>query len=190
MVSIVASAKSIDRQTPTIPAKATARRPTLVRKRGDTDLDNDANTVPQSPEKRARVSFDEDVQVRFMGDWEKTPEVIRDEVRRALERHALGDDASYDRVKEIYITEPTAEDAPSPSTLKNYTAALLAHVSTLNRSCSGLVHAILTSEWLGREETYISLFMRFLGTLVSAQGVYLGDVLKMLVENLTNGTLE
>ena len=186
MVSIVASAPRTDHQMPTIPVKAPTRRPTLVRKRNDADLETDVDVSQRHSGKRLKVSFDADVEVRMMDDWEKTPQVIREEVRSALDKHALGDEAPYDRLKEIFLTKPTAEDAPSPATLKNYTVALLAHVSTLNRSYSGLVHAVLKSEWLGRDEAYMMLFMRFLGSLVSAQGIYLGDVLKMMVENLTN----
>lgn len=169
------------------PTKPSFRRPALVRKRDDTDLDVEGDTIPQSPSKRTKVTFDADVEVRVMDQWEKAPEVVREEVRRALERHAIGDDAAYDQVKEVYTANPIAEDAPSSRTLRNYTAALLSKVSSLNRSCSGLVHAVLESEWLGRDATYLALFVRFLGSLISAQGMYLGDVIHMLVENLTYG---
>ena len=163
------------------------RRSTLVRKLDDTDFDNSPrDVIPSSPNKKTKVTFDNDVQVRFMDEWEKAPEVVREEVRRALKRHAEGDDTAYDRVKEIYATSSNEEDAPSGTTLRSYTAALVSNVSTLNRSCSGLVHAVLQSDWVTKDESYISVFLRFLGNLVSAQGVYLGDVLRMLVEKLTS----
>ncbi|MCJ1437385.1 hypothetical protein MMC27_006772 [Xylographa pallens] len=168
------------------PTKQPVRRPTLVRKRDDTDSGIDRARTPSSPSKRLKVSFDNEVQVKVMDDWEKAPALIREEVRRALERHAQGDDSAYDRVKEIYTTKPTAEDAPSTTTLRSYTAALLSSVSGLNRSCSGLVHAVLLSVWIVRDEDYVALFLRLLGNLVSAQGVYLGDVLRMLVGYLVN----
>ncbi|MCJ1401574.1 hypothetical protein MMC11_004790 [Xylographa trunciseda] len=168
------------------PTKQPVRRPTLVRKRDDTDSDADRARTPSSPSKRLKVSFDNEVEVKVMDDWEKAPAVVREEVRRALERHAQGDDSAYDRVKEIYTTKPTAEDAPSSTTLRNYTAALLSSVSGLNRSCSGLVHAVLQSAWIVRDEDYVALFLRLLGNLVSAQGLYLGDVLRMLVGFLVN----
>lgn len=187
MAPDLASLRSVDNPVPSAPTKSIVRRPNLVRKRGETDLALGGDTIPQSPSKRTKVTFDADVDVRVLDQWEKAPEVVREEVRRALERHALGDDAAYDQVKEVYTTNPTAEDAPSPRTLRNYTAALLSKVSSLNRSCSGLVHAVLKSEWLGRDETYLALFIRFLGSLISAQGMYLGDVIHMLVENLTHG---
>lgn len=162
------------------------RRPTLVRKRDDTDMEFDA---PPSPGKRAKVSFDSEVQVRVVDEWEKAPELIREEVRRALEKRAAGDDSGYDTVVEIYTAKSTGEDAPSPKTIKNYTVALLGNVSLLNKSASSLVHALLNSQWLGRDEAYIKLYIRLLGNLVSAQAGCLTDVLRMLVNNLTSGKI-
>ncbi|MCJ1286677.1 hypothetical protein MMC26_006023 [Xylographa opegraphella] len=168
------------------PAKQPVRRPTLVRKRDDTDSGTDRARTPSSPSKRLKVSFDNDIQVQVMDDWEKAPAIVREEVRRALERHARGDDSAYDRIKEIYTTKPAAEDAPSSTTLRNYTAALVSSISGLDRSCAGLVHAVLQSVWIVRDEDYVALFSRLLGNLVSAQGVYLGDVLRMLVGHLAD----
>ena len=162
------------------------RRPALVRKVDETDFDTLRDAIPSSPSKKAKVTFDNEVLVRVVEDWEKAPEVVREEVRRALQRHAEGDSAAYEGVKEIYITEQGEEDAPSVSTLRNYTAALISNVSALNRSCSSLVYAVLQSEWITKDENYISTFLRFLGNLVSAQGVFLGDALRMLVEKLTS----
>lgn len=44
---------------------------------------------------------------------------------------------------------------------------------------------IIRSEWLGRSDDYVSLFTRLLANIVTAQGMFLADVLKMLVDNLT-----
>ena len=186
MVSVMAPNPRTGEPVLPAPTKQPVRRPTLVRKREDSDSGIDRARTPSSPSKRLKVSFDNEVQVKVMDDWEKAPAVIREEVRRALELHAQGDDSAYDRVKEIYTTKPTAEDAPSATTLRNYTAALLSSVSGLNISCSGLVHAVLQSVWIVRDEDYVALFLRLLGNLVSAQGVYVGDVLRMLVEYLVN----
>lgn len=167
--------------------KPLLRRPTLVRKRDDTDMDLDAISVPPSPGKRSKVTFDTDVKIRIMDEWEKGAELIREEVRRAIEKRARDENTGYDRVKEVFTIEPTAEDVPSPTTMRNYLLALLSNVASLNKSCSGLVHAVLESQWLGRDEAYVALYIRFLGTLVSAQGGFVGAVLRMLVDNLSNG---
>ena len=160
----------------------------MVRKRSD-DIDskNGADLTPRSPSKKARVSFDDKVEIRVVDSGEKPLEIVREEVRWAIERHAKGDDVLYAQILEIYTTQPEAEDAPSVATLRNYTTALLSQVSRLHHTCSKLVHTVLGSQWLGRTETYVGLFTRFLGSLVSAQGSFLGDVLRMLVENLQYG---
>lgn len=162
--------------------KPLLRRPTLIRKRDEIE-----DEVPSSPGKRPKVSFDSNVEVRVMGDWEKAPQLIHEEVHRALEQHALGDNSGYNEVKNVYVAKSKVEDEPSSTTLRNYTQALLANVSSLNKSCSGLVHAILESRWLGRQDDYFTLYVRFLANLVSAQGVFLADVLRMLVGNLAAG---
>ena len=168
-----------------MPAAATKpllRRPTLSRKRDDGD-----DIYPSSPAKRTKVTFDSDVEVRVMGDWEKAPELVQEEVRRALEKHATGDDSIYNQVKGIYIAREDPGDEPSSTTMKNYTKALIGNASLLNKSCSALVYAVIGSKWLGREEDYVNLHTRLLAHLVTAHGGFLADVLRMLVENLTAG---
>ena len=185
MVSVMTATPRTGGAALAAPVKTSARRPTLVRKRDDTDFGTDRDATPLSLSKKAKVTFDNEVEVRVMDEWEKAPAVVREEVRRALERHVLGDDSGYDRVKEIYRRKTSAEDTPSTATVRNYTAALLSNVSALNRSCSGLVSTVLRSDWTGMPDDYVSLYLRFLGNLVSAQGAYLGDVLRMSVGYLS-----
>lgn len=187
MVSITPSALETASITPLPVSKSLSSRPTSIRKRDSTHLDFADDAVPSSPGKRPKVKFDTDVEVQVIGEWEKDPELIREEVRRAVALHARGENAGYDQVKEIFTTEPASEDAPSPTTIKNYMLALLGSVASLNKSCSGLVHAVLESQWLGRDEGYVALYIRFLGALSSAQGGFVGTVLRMLVENFSSG---
>lgn len=165
---------------PALPQKLLPGRPTLARKRINLE-------EPSSPTsaKKPKVSFSSDVEVRVLETWEKSPKSIQDEVGRALEKHASGDASSYLEVKDIYSSNKNTESEPSTATLRNYTTALIGNVSLLNKSCSDLVYAILNSPWLARSDEYASLYTRFLANLVSAQGVYLADALRMLVENLT-----
>lgn len=191
MVLITPATRGQSAPMPTTASKPLPRRPTLsgkVRTRDEADMDDDIDMMSQSPGKKAKVTFDPDVQVQFTDNWEKGPELIREELRRAIERHHLGDSAAYDQTIEIFTTEPTAADAPSPLTLKNHILALTSSVSLLDRSCSGLVHAILDTQWLGREDTFVSSYVRFLGNLVSAQGGYVPAVLSMLVGKLIDRT--
>lgn len=170
------------RPVPTPLTKPLLRRPPLVRKRDDVEDDS-----PPSPEKRSKVSFNSNVEVRVLGDWEKAPQLIQEEVRHALEQHALGDNSGYLRVKDVFSVKSKTEDESSNSMLRSYTSALLGNVSSLNRSCSDLVYCVLQTPWLAREDDDVNLYIRFLANLVSAQGVFLADVVRMLTENLTTG---
>ncbi|KAL8670771.1 MAG: hypothetical protein Q9168_004713 [Polycauliona sp. 1 TL-2023] len=166
--------------TPLNATKLPPRKSTLSRKREDDDY-----LLPSSPSKRSKVSFDSDVEVRLVEEWEKSPTVIQESVRRALLKRAAGDSTGYEHVKAIYMPVEASTEETSPATLRNYTFALLNNVSLLNKDCSNLVHAMLGSDWLGRSEEYVHLFTQFLANLVSAQTLYLPDVLRMLVENIT-----
>lgn len=163
-----------------VTAKPLPRRSNLVRKREDEE-----DSIPSSPSKKAKVTFDSDVEVREVSEWERAPEVTYEEVRRALAKQLLGESSGYEKVKDIYATKNDEENEVSPATLKSYTLALLGNVSALNKTNSDLVQLVLKSEWLGRREDYVSLYIRFLANLASAQGIYLGDIMRMLVNNLT-----
>jgi RNA polymerase I-specific transcription initiation factor RRN3 len=150
--------------------------------------------------KRTRVTFDDkNIQMHEapLGEVDssntgKSVGVVREEVRRAIHRHVnAGDSEAYDRVKEIFTVDPKkADDAmysydlPAHTTLRHHLLGLLSHVASLDRDCSGLVHAIINSEWLGRDESYVKLYVRFLGNLAAAQGTYLSVIFKMLVTTL------
>ena len=162
--------------------KPVPRRPTLVRKR-----DDDEGAPPSSPTKRPKVTFDTDVEVHVMEEWEMAPALVQEEVRRAFTNRALGDSSGYEKLKDVYSTKKDQEEELNSNTLKSYTIALLADVSTLNKSNADLVHVVLRSEWLGRQEDYITVYVRLLANIVSAHGVFLGEAMRMLVSNLTAG---
>jgi RNA polymerase I-specific transcription initiation factor RRN3 len=171
------------------------------RKMSDMDLalspsssqgDDLAEGLPPT-KKRPRVQFDRDVKMHDHNSSEKSLAVVREEVRGAIHRHvAMSESEAYDRIKGIFITDPRqqgedsllAYDSPTHTSLKNHLLGLLSHVASLDRSCSGLVNAIINSAWLGRDESYVKLYIRFLGNLAAAQGTFLGPVLKMLATNL------
>lgn len=178
---------------PNIPAAAqSAKSSGSSRKRDISRVDGEE----EIQSKRLKVAFDPHVEVQFMEDWnEKGLELVKEEVRQALRRHTgalyLGEDvdksSGYDQIKQLFSKTQGEDEPPSTSTLRKYLIALTGNVSLLNKSCSGLVHAVLDSDWLGRDETYIVVYLRFLGSLVSAHGAYISTVLKMLVEKFTGG---
>ncbi|KAI1948643.1 DNA independent RNA polymerase I transcription factor [Ophidiomyces ophidiicola] len=156
-----------------------------------------------SNKKRARVTFEIDTpdsDNKIKADCggvesrcnEKSTTLVREEVRRVIQRHLAGDSEGYDRLKELFSVDPKVleengspvYDLPTHTSLKNHLLGLWSNVSALDGTCSGLVHAVLTSEWLGRDEAYVRLYVRFLGTLAAARGGYLTAVLKMLANKL------
>ena len=160
----------------TIP-KPLQRRPTLVRKR---DEDGENQLVPSSPGKKAKVSFNEEFR-------ETAPYLIQEEVRLAFDKRSWSDDSGYEKIKDIYDSKKDVQDEVNTTLLRSYTAALLNNVPRLNRTSSDLVHKIIQSQWLGREDDYVGLFTKFLGSLVVQHGMYLKETIRMLVENLTSG---
>lgn len=177
----------------------------IKRKMEDTDMDfspSIPDDLPKHLDKRPRVTFDDKNTIRtfsvpsddpFTDTQGKSVAVIREEVRRAIHRHVTaGDSEAYDQIKEIFVADPKkantgmqAWNLPTHASLKNHLMGLLSHIASLDRNCSGLVNAVLDSEWLGRDEAYVKLFIRFLGNLAAAQGTYLGQVFRMLTSKLT-----
>ncbi|KAJ5108431.1 hypothetical protein N7456_005106 [Penicillium angulare] len=163
----------------------------------------------EHPAKRARVTWNENDSIRTFSPLDgnkpgkqsppttptpgKSAAVIREEVRRAIHRHVTaGDSEAYDRVKQVFAFDPRKPDSgtqswykPSHTDLRNHLMGLLSHVASLDRDCSSLVQAVLNSEWLGRDEAYVKLFIRFLGNLAAAQGTFLVQIFKMLTSKLS-----
>ncbi|KAI9687135.1 MAG: hypothetical protein M1822_002546 [Bathelium mastoideum] len=146
----------------------------------------------QDASKRPRVAFDDNVDVRVFGgeDDSKPLEYIRDEVKRGLEIHLakeknniMSEDEIYLQLVELFRAPATSDDAPSTTKLRKYLQALMAHVNSLDRVCSQLVHAVTDMQWLGRDEGFVGLFRQFLTLLLSAHGGCTGSVIKMLVKN-------
>ena len=141
--------------------------------------------LPSSPSKRSRVTFDPNVEVLTPDDEDDLdPALVREEVRRALKRHFIGEGEAYDRVKTIFRKDPRADNAPSSATVRVHLQAVYANVSSLNKKCDDLVSAILFGEWVGRDEAYFSLYAKFVALLAAAQGGYLGRIMFALVELL------
>jgi RNA polymerase I-specific transcription initiation factor RRN3 len=185
------------------PLKPLLRRGTLsgmVRKVDDTDFDSDLTTLPSSPTKRARVTFNDDVEEKVMVQYAvkgRSIDVIRAEVRRALEDHARGDSTAYDVVKELFSRraeddddedeEEEEEESQNRADIRTYVMALTNYASQLNKSCSGLVQAVVWCEWLGRDESFVKSYVEFLGSLASSQGSFVGTILHMLVTKFYGG---
>ncbi|KAI1640320.1 RNA polymerase I-specific transcription initiation factor RRN3 [Biscogniauxia mediterranea] len=161
----------------------------------DTGFDDESNMDSlQSPRKRQRVEFDlNNIEIHEIGA--RSVEEIKQEIRTALDRHDRGDDEEYDVLKETLSGKhaPYEEDdddgdadptlsAKQRQELKVYLVALMSFAPRLGRSCDGLVKSILHCRWLGRDDQFAKIYVQFIGTLVSAQGPRLTQVLSTLVE--------
>jgi RNA polymerase I-specific transcription initiation factor RRN3 len=161
----------------TLASKHVRQKPSLKRKR---PMEVDPPADQGSSPKRS-VTFSD--QVEFSSQEQtRAPEEIQLEVRKALAHHGHGEDDEYNELTAIFAARTDSDEAPSPATLRLYTAALASNISLLDRSCSQLVHAVLGSDWLHQDEQYIELFIRMLGGLVSSYGTWLAPTLKMLAE--------
>lgn len=168
------------------------------------------NDVPSSSQaKRQRVSFDTAVEVRVLERWdEKSYEHVREEVKEMFRRKADGrSSARLGVITELFgviakerdgrnangtgsVYDEDEEDAPpSSSLLRKYLLALTGHVGSLNREYGSLVYAIIDHQWWDRDSSFVNTYVRFLGSLVSAQNGYTNAVLKMLVRRFLEGEL-
>lgn len=152
----------------------------LKRKHSDSGFYSDQTQSSQT--KRPRVTFDPDVDIRILPDWsEKSLELVRQEVKRALEKHAAGDHCDYDQLKNLFAIKPTSSDAPLTSLLVKYVNVLSQHVILLDHKCSSLVHAIIDCHWVARNEQFFQSYKYLLRNLLSVQPGYTSSVLQMLV---------
>ncbi|KAI3328999.1 RNA polymerase I-specific transcription initiation factor RRN3 [Xylariaceae sp. AK1471] len=191
------------------PLKPILKSPSSVigirRSRDDAGLDDDASSTDgaQSPRKRPRVEFDlKNIEVHEISA--RSIEEIRNEIRRALERHARGEDEDYDMLKQTlqgksisYGDDGDDDDDNDESAdlvaivkqrqeFKGYFIALTAFTPRLGRSCDGLVRSLLQCQWLGRDDQFAKIYVQFLAALVSAQGPRLTQVLSMLVDKFSH----
>lgn len=215
---------------PTTPISASAKRkrpsdwssPDSGTDSGSGSAQEDEGEPVQMERKKRRVKFDlsgsgggsskKKVSMETDGDRGEADAldaaVVREEVRRAIQRHYSGDSGGLDRIKALFAVDAKrgpgaghakedeeeeeeadeedggAAEVPSGRLLRNHLLGLLANVSDLEAPCSGLVYAVLGSDWVGRDERYVRLYVKFLGTLVAARGGYLNAVLRMLANGL------
>ncbi|RMZ76322.1 hypothetical protein DV738_g5030, partial [Chaetothyriales sp. CBS 135597] len=158
--------------------------------------------IPSSPVKRSRVQFDSDIDILSAdedgsGDDDDEdndkganasasldPLVVKEQVRRALERHRYGNDESYDALRALFMTPPDDRGAPSTRRVRLHVQALLSNAALLTKECSSLVNAVVYSEWIGRDDAFYALFVKFLTVLAAAQRGFQNKIMEMLVDLL------
>jgi RNA polymerase I-specific transcription initiation factor RRN3 len=151
-------------------------------KRKQADHSSDAENATISQLKRRRVTFDPDVDVRILSEHnEKSLELVRVEVQRAIEKHAAGEKAAYDGLKALFKEAPTSAKAPLSRLLQKYVIALKDHTPQLDHDCKGLVHAVLDCSWIARNEDFVRSYRDFIRSLLSVQNGYMSTVLQAFV---------
>ncbi len=167
------------------------------RTRNDAELDDDSMDGSQSPRKRQKVEFDlNNIEIHEIGI--RSVEEVKQEIRKALDEHARGEDEEYDVLKEalsgkqkfMYDDDDDDADPTLPEKrrqeLKVYLVALSSFTPRLGRSASGLVKSVLQCQWLGRDEQFAKIYTQFLASLVSAQGSCLTQVLSAIVDKFSH----
>lgn len=184
--------------TPKTPRPLSTQLAGTIRTREVAQLDSPATSTDspiKSPAKRVKFGLDAPVDSASVSpmerEWPTSQDFIRNEVRLAIDQRLSGardgDENVYQDVINIFKTgvEPTSETAP-PAVRYDYTAALIGQVSRLSKSCSQLVNAVLESDWLSRDDDYVTLFHNFLSSLVTVQGAWVLPVLNKLVRNFAS----
>ncbi|KAJ4352861.1 DNA independent RNA polymerase I transcription factor [Ascochyta clinopodiicola] len=177
MVSLAAARKPANFMAPTVSSS-------LKRKQRDASSDAENDTVAQV--KRRRVTFDPDVDVRIVTDVEKSTELVAEEVRRAIEKHAAGEKGEYDQLRSLFSDSPTAPGTAHSALLQKYVIALTDVVPLLDYNCKGLVHAIIDCCWIARNEHFVRSYRNLLRSLLSVHPAYMSTVLQMLVSMFLN----
>ncbi|KAK6420557.1 DNA independent RNA polymerase I transcription factor [Oleoguttula sp. CCFEE 5521] len=129
MVSIASPAGAM-RPPPTPASLSNIKRPTLGLKHDSSYLDTDDEANLSGVTKRLRVAFSPNVDVRIMdNNWdEKSFELVKEEVRVAIERHSLPverrDDALYTKLVTMLSQDAQEGEAVSGKLLQKYLMAL------------------------------------------------------------------
>ncbi|KAK0309480.1 DNA independent RNA polymerase I transcription factor, partial [Friedmanniomyces endolithicus] len=163
------------------------RRPTLGLKRDSSFLDTDDEAGLSSQTKRLKVAFSPKVDVRIMDDWsEKSYDLVKEEVRLGIEQHLAPGDrregVHYAKLLQVFGQHVGSDEAPSSGLLKKYLLAINARVNALGQ-CTELVGAILDLAWLGRDDVFDNLYVRFLMGLATAHSKYVSSIMEKLVSH-------
>lgn len=174
MVSLASTNRAVDVVAPSVGGSL---------KRKNLDHSSDTENTTASQLKRRRVAFNPEVDVRILTeDNEKSLELVNEEVRRAIEKHAAGEKAAYDLLKGLFREDPrTSSAAPLTRLLQKYLVAVSNHVHLLDYSCKGLVHAIIDCCWVARNDSFVRSYRTFLQSLLSIQSGFMSTVLQSLV---------
>ena len=167
------------------PPPTPVKRPILGLKRDSSFLDTDDEAGLSTSTKKLRVTFSPNVDVRILDDaGDKSFDLVKEEVFQALERHVAPaerrDDTQYTKLIQLLSQPPQSSESLSPRLLRKYLLAIDSRVIRLGE-CGRLVAAVLDISWLGRDDSFVDVYVRLLCDLAGAHGKYQVRILDMLV---------
>ncbi|KAK3675754.1 DNA independent RNA polymerase I transcription factor [Recurvomyces mirabilis] len=157
-------------------------------KRDSSHLDTDDESRLSQSTKRLKVAFSPTVDVRTIADdySEKSFDLVKEEVRQGIEGHLAPadrrDDKRYAGLLELLGKDVESDEAPSSKLLKKYLLATIAKISSLGH-CAKLATTLLELSWLGRDDTFVALYMQFLITLATAHSKYIPAIMENLASH-------
>nr|POF07837.1 rna polymerase i-specific transcription initiation factor rrn3 [Quercus suber] len=164
------------------PPTPITKRPTAGLKRDSSYLDTEDEEQSSQSTKKLRVAFSPTVDIRIMDDWdEKTLDLVRIEVETAIDLH-LRTGSERDDTDYVKLLQSLNQDFPAANLQKKYLLALDSRISSLGE-CGKLVMAVLDWQWLGRDETFVALYIKFLCSAAVAHSKYIPCIMDKLVTN-------
>ena len=179
----------VSASTPTAmpPPPTPLKRPNLGAKRSSSHLASTDDTALSTATKKLKVQFSPDVDIRYMeaDDWDdKSYDLVKEEVNLGIARHIAPtdqkDEGLYTRLLSTLGEGDPPGEVPSSALLAKYVKAIDNRVSGLGE-CSSLVIALLDVAWIGRNDSFIALYTRFLCDLLSAHPKFTPAVMERLV---------
>ncbi|KYG43135.1 hypothetical protein M433DRAFT_72346 [Acidomyces richmondensis BFW] len=171
------------------PSTPRLKRPTLGLKRDSSHLDTDDENQLSLSTKRLKVEFDPKVEIRIVEDWsEKSFDLVKEEVQLSVERHLAPaekrDDTQYLKLLQTLGQDVADSGVSSGGLLKKYLLAIEGKVSKLG-GCGKLVMAVMDLSWLGRDDVFVGLFIRFLTSLATSHAKFIPSIMQKLISHFS-----
>lgn len=160
---------------------------TPVLKRSHSDIEA-TNTSDQPTVKRPRVQFKSENTIHTLKQWDdtKTLSLIKEEVKRALEKKLAHEDTLFNALCDLLSQKPNAVEVLPSKVLKKYLSAIQSLATTVQRTGHALVEAITQISWLGRDEEFVRMYTVLLHSLVSKHPGYAQVVYSSLLDRFVN----
>ncbi|EMR11370.1 hypothetical protein PNEG_00397 [Pneumocystis murina B123] len=124
----------------------------------------------------------------FSEDSNFSEDMIHKYIINALETCDKGDKEAYEDLRKKLSMDFQSSEALSSLQLKQLLFSLIQVASRLNSNYQSLINDILKIHWVERDDEFVSVYIRFLGTIASAHSGYIPLIIKMLVQTMALDT--